>query len=447
MSRTPPIISRHTLDTAATRQQLDLACREWGTFYLVDHGISQAQSARLLEHTRAFFNLPKTQKKAVRRTASNAWGYFDQELTKNTQDWKEIFDYGTTYDANCAQWPTHDSGFETTCSTHFATCEAIAFDLLAAISVNLGLAPDFLFHAFEPVHSSFVRLNYYPTCPYPAAPPRAETPKAGFLGVNHHTDAGALTILLTDTRPGLEVYVRDEWHPVEPLPNALFVNLGDIIQVWSNDRYHSPLHRVRACSTDERISIPFFFNPHPDFNYAPLTRDDEAARYEAINWREFRDRRSAGTSRMPVKKCKLVITKSLRSRIMSFIDPVDRAGEQEHVQAIYNRQISAFGYLPNYAPLFTHRPDVIDLWAELQKGLRRHVSPRLFELITLAAAVALKSSYCALAHGVRLQTYFSTPEIVKLAQGEYHGVVSPAEACRDDLCSQSCKGSVKRNQA
>ena len=92
---------------------------------------------------------------------------------------------------------------------------------------------------------------------------------------------------------------------------------------------------------------------------------------------------------------------------MAFIQPDPSAKTDGHVQAMYERQAEAFGYLPNYAVLFSHRPEVIDLWAELQRGLRRHVGLRLFELVTFAAAVELKSSYCALAHGCKLRGFFS----------------------------------------
>lgn len=113
---------------------------------------------------------------------------------------------------------------------------------------------------------------------------------------------------------------------------------------------------------------------------------------------------------------------------MSFIAESDSACLEPRVQAMYQRQIDAFGYLPNYAPLFSHRVEVIDVWAELLRTLRRHVEPRLFELVTLAAAIAVKGSYCALAHGSKLQRYFDDVEIARIAAGGYDDVVEPAEA-------------------
>ena len=113
---------------------------------------------------------------------------------------------------------------------------------------------------------------------------------------------------------------------------------------------------------------------------------------------------------------------------MAFIEPDSHAEVTDHVMSVYDRQKEAFGYVPNYARLFSHRPQVIDLWADLLRGLRRHVTPRLFELVTFAAAVALKSSYCTLAHGSQLRAFLTDTEIKELAAGQYEGIVDEREA-------------------
>jgi len=84
---------------------------------------------------------------------------------------------------------------------------------------------------------------------------------------------------------------------VEPMRDALVVSIGDVMQVWSNDRYIAPLHRVLANFSADRFSAPFFFNPAYSTNYAPLPSAVDARhppRYRPINWREFRARRAAG---------------------------------------------------------------------------------------------------------------------------------------------------------
>ena len=84
---------------------------------------------------------------------------------------------------------------------------------------------------------------------------------------------------------------------VEPVTDALVVNIGDIVQVWSNDRYPAPAHRVRASTNRERYSLPFFFNPVSEAVYAPLaavTNEQSPPRYRPINWGKFRWKRQQG---------------------------------------------------------------------------------------------------------------------------------------------------------
>ena len=293
-----PVINIAQLERPATLAALDEACRSWGFFQVIGHGIDTALFAALLRATRAFFAQATAAKRAISRTAVNPWGFYDRELTKNTRDWKEIFDYGPTADGLVTpQWPAAMPGFQRAVVAYYVACEQLAFRLLRAISVNLNMPADHLNRGFSAAHSSFVRLNYYPACPTPAHPDGVDTPVRGHLGVNHHTDARALTLLLQDAQPGLEVFREDRWHLVEPRADALVVNIGDIVQVWSNDRYRASLHRVMANAHAARCSAPFFFNPSYSTNDAPLpttVTEREPARYRLINWGEFRAQRPAG---------------------------------------------------------------------------------------------------------------------------------------------------------
>jgi isopenicillin N synthase-like dioxygenase len=240
---------------------------------------------------RCFFALPKKDKLRLERTAENPWGFYDRELTKNVRDWKQIFDIGPSseggpFDSASTPWPDQLAGFRNTMEEYFAAGESLALTLLADIGECLGVPPGTLEREFGKGHSSFLRLNYYPPCANPQ----------DHLGISHHTDAGALTVLLPDAQPGLEFLSGDEWHLVRAEPGALIINIGDIVQVWSNDRYRAPLHRVRASAEYSRYSAPFFLNPTYDTVYAPLqgALQSETPRYKPINWGEFRAGRAAG---------------------------------------------------------------------------------------------------------------------------------------------------------
>lgn len=302
-----PVIDFSALDTVAVRAALDRACREWGIFHLTRHPVAPQLQQRMFAAMHGFFALPAAQKRRVERTANNPWGYYERELTKNRRDWKEIFDVGPDIPVDGlpgarAQWPRESGvgelhGFRATLQAFAAACEEVALRLLRAISENLGMPAHHLDAGFDAAHTSFLRLNYYPPCANPAPADTPGIPDSGHLGIHHHTDSGALTVLLQDGQPGLQVMHDGAWHLVQPREDALLVNIGDIVQVWSNDRYTAALHRVLAHATLPRYSAPYFYNPSYSTVYAPLPGACDAAhppRYRPISWGEFRAARAAG---------------------------------------------------------------------------------------------------------------------------------------------------------
>jgi isopenicillin N synthase-like dioxygenase len=293
-----PTIRFDHLNTDEETHKLDTACREWGFFQLTNHGISAASRQQTLNALHLFFGQPLQMKRRVERSAINPWGFYDRELTKNTPDWKQIFDVGEAERegplSGCEpQWPEGLPEFKRVLLEHRRQCERIADELLTAIARALNTPADMLGNAFEPSHTSFLRLNFYPVCENPEAPAGIETAQTGHLGINHHTDAGALTVLMQDNVNSLQVHRADRWHTITPQRDSLILNIGDVLQVWSNDRYCAPLHRVLANQTRERYSAAYFYNPAANASYAPLPGTGEPG-YDAINWGVFRTARAAG---------------------------------------------------------------------------------------------------------------------------------------------------------
>ncbi len=274
------------------------ACADWGFFHLVGHGLDPALLADVTAQARAFFAGPAGSKRALSRSRENPWGYYDRELTKTRRDKKEIFDVGPDVAADRVAddvfqgqtpFPDWQPGLQPVARAYIEACEALAFRLLSIVSAGLGARDDALADAFRGVHTSFLRLNHYPT----QDPAAADVDRPAGLGIHHHTDAGALTLLLTDGKPGLQVLKDDAWHPVDPLPGGLIVNIGDMVQVWSNDAYRAPLHRVQAMETEPRLSLAYFFNPAYGAVIRPLPRAHDAL-YRDLPWSEFRRRRAEG---------------------------------------------------------------------------------------------------------------------------------------------------------
>ncbi len=112
---------------------------------------------------------------------------------------------------------------------------------------------------------------------------------------------------------------------------------------------------------------------------------------------------------------------------MPFIHTIDPADAEGDVRAMYLRQQSAWGYVPDYATVFCQRPEVMVRWAQLLAEIRRPMDARRFELVTLAAAHELRNSACSLAHGRRLREFLSDDQIMAIAAGEPVASLTDAE--------------------
>ncbi|CAA0080435.1 Uncharacterised protein [Halioglobus japonicus] len=280
--------------------QIANACKTWGFFQVVNHGIASAQISEVWKQTHALFALPLEEKCEVERSKDNPWGFYNRELTKNQRDKKEVFDF-TRQDFDpiyqqSNRWPLRHPDFKATMLAYQEACTRLSLNLLNAFCVGLDLPADYLHPHFEGNHTGFVRLNYYPV-----KDPLADTPSShsqtADLGIHHHTDAGALTVLLQDQVSGLQVYRDGFWYDVPTVEGAITINTGDMMQVWSNDIYKAAIHRVRAMDARERYSIPFFLNPAADCRVCPLPSVIDAnnpCRYQPIVWGDYRGRRSDG---------------------------------------------------------------------------------------------------------------------------------------------------------
>jgi uncharacterized peroxidase-related enzyme len=113
---------------------------------------------------------------------------------------------------------------------------------------------------------------------------------------------------------------------------------------------------------------------------------------------------------------------------MAFIDIIPAPHIDDDVREMYQRQSAHYGYVPNYAKVFCYRPEIMRLWAQLQSGIKRHMSKRRFELVTFAAAQALRSTLCSLAHGKALTDFFAVDDVLTIAQGGVPKSLSAADA-------------------
>ena len=323
MSASPPIInvapiiaaysnshtapSPHTTSNpalTATVEAIKRACTEWGFFQCSHHGIPAQVLHDFDVESRKFFQLPLSIKTPIKRTATNSRGWFDDELTKQIKDWKECIDIGqpgkSAVDGE-NQWPLTSAApqFRPAMDAYYHHCWVLSRALLRACAVGLNMSPNHFDEQAEP-HTSYLRLNYYPKCDQKIAPEthgydEPNPQREGNLGINKHSDAGCLTVLrqYSDEPSSLQVWKNEKWHRVVPVQDALTINIGDMMQVWSNGLYKAPLHRVLADATRVRYSAPFFYNPSYETLVTPVDSAGEA-KYYPLSWSEFRRRRFEG---------------------------------------------------------------------------------------------------------------------------------------------------------
>ena len=180
------------------------------------------------------------------------------------------------------QWPDEIQEFRPTWMEYYAVLESLAAELMRFVALALDLDEDFFDDKIDD-HITNLVVNHYP--------PVVGEPLAGQWRKGPHSDWGTLTILYQDGTGGLEVFDRDEdeWMTVPVVPGSFVVNIGDLMEVWTNDRWHSSKHRVpvppAAARSTARVSIPFFHQPNWSVEVACLPsclEPGEQPRHESV---------------------------------------------------------------------------------------------------------------------------------------------------------------------
>jgi isopenicillin N synthase-like dioxygenase len=340
-----PLITGNNLVLSDTIiSEIGEAARNWGFFTVINHGIDDSLTNTLLILSRNFFQSDPQVLNNIRRSENNSRGYADLEYTKQKIDAKRVFDMGhtpypeldSTHPLNYVmdgynRWPPGEDfkSFREVVIQYYNECVQLSYLLLNALVQSFRVNKLHLLDSSTDIfindkmnsilaqfhnHTSLMRLNYYPPAEYTNTEltNRCDATNSHectnqIFGVSRHTDAGGLTVLLQDHVSALEVYTGTkeefgdgEWVPVHPIPGGLTINIGDMLQVWSNDWFKAAEHRVRATNPlshggSPRYSVPFFYNPSYDAIIEPfLTPHDPHPHYSPIRWGDFRLERFLG---------------------------------------------------------------------------------------------------------------------------------------------------------
>jgi isopenicillin N synthase-like dioxygenase len=241
---------------AAAAEEIRRACEEVGFFTVVGHGVPEAAIDSISAGARAFFDLPETEKRRLAEPATTpgvpVYRPLGVEKLGSNADRKESLDWGPSL-AGVA-WPDRPAELRTAYEHYFTELLRLAGTLVRAFALALELDQNALDASFDDRSSSIRVIDY----PAGAA--------AGGARAGAHRDYGCLTIIRSDAG-GLEAETRGgEWLPVAAAPGGFVVNIGDLMQRWTGDRWISTLHRVvgREGASPRRQSLVFFHNPRTD---------------------------------------------------------------------------------------------------------------------------------------------------------------------------------------
>ncbi|KAL6865371.1 hypothetical protein ACP4OV_016522 [Aristida adscensionis] len=283
-----PVVDLSSPRDPATARAVAAACREWGFFQAVNHGVPAELLRRARRVWRGFFHEPMEVKQRYANSPATYEGYGSRLGVEKGA----ILDWGDYYYLHVRpphlfspdKWPHLPPDLRETTEEYSREVAALGGRLLAALSAGLGAAAGRLGEEFggEEGAGVCVRVNFYPRCPQPELT----------LGLSSHSDPGGMTVLLADDRVrGLQVRRRDAWVTVDPLPDAFIVNVGDQIQVLTNATYRSVEHRVMVNAGEERLSVALFYNPKSDLPLAPmpeLVSPERPPLYKPMTFDEYR---------------------------------------------------------------------------------------------------------------------------------------------------------------
>ncbi|XP_030448054.1 1-aminocyclopropane-1-carboxylate oxidase homolog 4-like [Syzygium oleosum] len=270
---------------SAVVEEVGRAARELGFFQVVNHGVPAEAMDRTIAAVRAFHEQPVEAKARIyRRQTETGVSFFSNVdlFVSKAASWRD------TLQIRLGPKLADVEEIPEVCRNEVIEwnqqVQRLGGLLMGLLSEGLGLSPGKL-QELTCLETRVMVGHYYPYCPQPDLT----------VGLTSHADPGVITVLLQDQVGGLQVKRGDEWVDVTPVPGALVVNIGDILQILSNDEYKSVDHRVLANpSREPRVSIAVFCNPSDRENqFGPLPElvsSDKPAAFRQFTFSEYMTR-------------------------------------------------------------------------------------------------------------------------------------------------------------
>ncbi|CAK9148383.1 unnamed protein product [Ilex paraguariensis] len=258
--------------------KLHQACKEWGFFQLINHGASEAIE-KMKVVTEEFFELPLEEKMTCAQLPNNIEGYGQAFVVSEDQklDWGDMLFLMPlpVSHRNMRFWPMTPTSFRSTLDEYSSELHKVSISLFSLMAKNLGIDSEKLTSLYEDGRQG-VRMNYYPPC--------VQADKV--MGITPHSDATGMTLLIqVNEVQGLQIKKNHKWIPVKPVPGAIIINIGDIMEIMSNGEYSSIEHRAVVNFGKARLSIAAFHSPNVSTNIGPLAdlMRESGAKYKTLS--------------------------------------------------------------------------------------------------------------------------------------------------------------------
>lgn len=259
-------------------KKLGQAYEEVGFVAVKNHGVPYSLIKNIYEYVQQFFSLPLEQKLKYEISGlAGQRGYtsFGREHAKGSEapDLKEFFQYGQTVEDNDpikSEYPENVKvgevpEFNETLLLAYKNFQKSGIAMLQAIALYLDLEEHF-FDNYVHNGNSILRCIHYP--------PITVEPKSA-IRAEQHEDINLITLLVGASADGLQILTKqNEWVAVTSLPEQIVVNVGDMLQRFTNNKLRSTTHRVvnpkREHWHTSRFSMPFFLHPKSNMSLACL---------------------------------------------------------------------------------------------------------------------------------------------------------------------------------
>jgi isopenicillin N synthase-like dioxygenase len=293
-----PVIDMSQPDATVAAELLE-AFQSIGFATLTHHGVPTYTIESGFHQSKAFFRLPTEDKLKYKYEgyASNR-GYIpmgNETHESQLADKKETFDIGNEEEEEYGnKWPTEELGdkFRSDLLAYFDAFDALHLRIMRLLALGMKLTDENVFVDRSYKRHENMRMLHYPSIP---ADENCEEP---ILRGSVHTDFGTITLLTQDSVGGLRAQqLNGEWVSVPPVANSIVVNVGDMLQRWSNDTLRATPHQVVQLKQQghdgiipERYSIAFFCNGNKDVMIECLEEcqsEERPARYPPINAHDY----------------------------------------------------------------------------------------------------------------------------------------------------------------